>query len=306
MKHRVFVTGATGVLGRRVIRQLIDSGHDVSAVARTEGKHNQVRKTGAVPVSVDLFDRVALAKAFVGHDVVANLATNIPYGIASANPRSWRTNDRLRKEASLAIAEAVGTAMVGRLIQESITFPYVPSADRWIGEDVQRTYFPLNRSTIDAEAAAASVARSGATPVVLRFAMFMAPESAHMKMVADFAQRGLFALIGQLDSYISFIHIDDAAAAVIAALDAPAGVYNVAEADPLTRSAHRIALAKAAGCSRLRSIPSGLVKLGGAAAESMTRSHRISSDLLQHVSPWKARIRSVDTWSELAFEGSKG
>jgi NAD dependent epimerase/dehydratase family enzyme len=208
-------------------------------------------------------------------------------------------NNRLRKEASAAIAGAVGDAGVARLIQESITFPYVPKGNDWIGEDTDRTYFALNLTVLDAEAAAASVAQHGAVPVVLRFAMFMAPESAHMKMVADATSRGMFGLIGQLESYISFIHADDAASAVVAALDIPSGVYNVAEADPSPRAMHREALANACGRKSLRAVPALLVKLGGAGAESLTRSHRISTDSLHRVSSWKAHIRSVDTWSQV-------
>jgi nucleoside-diphosphate-sugar epimerase len=299
VKQRVFVTGSTGVLGRRTVGQLIESGHSVSAVARSNEKAEQLRKIGAIPIEVDLFDRAALAKVMKGHDAVVNLATNIPFGISSANPRAWRMNNRLRKEASTAIAGAVGDAGVARLIQESITFPYVPKGNDWIGEDADRTYFALNRTVLDAEAAAASVAQHGAVPVVLRFAMFMAPESAHMKMVSDAARRGIFGLIGQLESYISFIHADDAASAVVAALDIPTGIYNVAEADPLTRAMHREALANACGRKSLRTVPSLLVKLGGAGAESLTRSHRISTESLQQVSTWKARTRSIDTWSQV-------
>jgi nucleoside-diphosphate-sugar epimerase len=301
MTQRVFVTGSTGVLGRRVVRQLIESGHSVTAVARTKEKGEQVRNAGATPIEVDLFDRLALATAMEGHDTVANLATNIPFGLSSANPRAWRTNDRLRKDASASIASVVGDVGITRLIQESITFPYVPCGDTWIAEDTQRTYFALNRTVLDAEAAAASVVRFGAVPVVLRFGMFMAPESAHMKMVAAAARRSIFGLIGDLDSYISFIHIDDAAAAVVAALDVPVGIYNVAEADPSTRSLHREALTQASGRKLLRTVPWPLLKLGGAGAESLTRSHRISTELLRSVSPWKARIRCVDTWSQVPF-----
>jgi uncharacterized protein YbjT (DUF2867 family) len=62
VKQQVFVTGSTGVLGRRTVGQLIESGHSVSAVARTNEKAEQLRKTGATPIEVDLFDRAALAR----------------------------------------------------------------------------------------------------------------------------------------------------------------------------------------------------------------------------------------------------
>ncbi len=299
MKNRVFVTGATGVIGRRVVRQLVDAGYRVTALVRSETKAEEVKRAGAVPCTVDLFNQVALTRAFGDHDTVANLATNIPTGFASLNPRAWRQNDRLRRDASVAIARAAEVAGVGRLIQESITFPYVASAAGWITEDEKRTYFPQNETVRAAEAAAESATEQGLEAVVLRFAMFMAPESAHMQMLKTIAQKGLFGLVGQLDDYISFLHADDAAAAVVAALSIPSGTYNVAEADPATRAEHRKALAGAVKKTNLRTVPLMAVKLGGAAVESIARSHRISSVALQSLSSWAPRINCVETWEQL-------
>jgi nucleoside-diphosphate-sugar epimerase len=302
MSQHVFVTGGTGVLGRRVVRQLIEAGHSVTAIARSDEKAAELRFAGASPVKVDLFDPVALREAFRGHDAVANLATNIPSGASSANPRAWRPNDRLRREASAAVADATVKAGVSRMIQESITFPYVDSGSNWIGEDQLRTYFPLNRTVVDAETAAASVAQSGASFVVLRFAMFMAPESAHMSMAMAAAKRGVFGLVGNLDSFISFVHADDAASAVVHALGISSGVYNVAEADPCVRAAHQSALAAAAGRSTLRTVPHLIASLGGKAVESIARSHRISTRHLQSLSDWRPQIRCVDAWAEVRTE----
>src|SRR5688572_24059492 len=75
---KVFVAGATGVVGWRSVRQLVAAGHDVTAVARTPEKAEQVRALGADPVAVDLFDAGAVAAAVRGHAVVVNLATHIP------------------------------------------------------------------------------------------------------------------------------------------------------------------------------------------------------------------------------------
>jgi nucleoside-diphosphate-sugar epimerase len=299
MKQRIFVTGATGVIGRRSVEQMVNEGHSVTAVARSDAKADQLRKLGATPISIDLFDVAALTKAFAGHDAVVNLATNIPTGLSAVNPRAWRTNDRLRREASAAIAAAVAAAGVGRMVQESITFPYVANGSDWISEDHPRTYFSLNQSTVDAASATNSVV-PGAAGVVLRFGMFMAPESPHMRMVLAVARRGFFAPMGSPDGYISFIHADDAAGAVVAALGVPSGTYNVAEAEPDTRALHRDTLAGVVGRKTLRQIPKLIVKAGGAATESFTRSHRISSELLQGVSSWRPSRRCVETWAEVS------
>ena len=299
MGQNVFVTGATGVLGRRVVPALVAAGHTVTAIARSEAKADAVRAAGATPVGVDLFDRAAMRTAIDGHDCVAHLATNIPTGASALRRSGWRINDSLRREAATAIAEVVVDAGVSRYIQESITFPYIDGGDDWIDEDRERTYYWATESTVVAEAAAASVTTAGGTGIVLRFAMFMAPDSAHMRSIFDAAKRGLFALVGEPDGYVSFIHMDDAATSVAAALEAPAGTYNVAEPDPVPRANHREMLAEVVGKRRLRAVPTVVERAGGAAIASLGRSQRISSQRLQGVSPWAPTIHCVDRWKEL-------
>src|SRR5205823_3040706 len=77
-KQRVFVAGATGVLGTRAVRWLNEAGHDVTGVARSDAKAELLKGLGATPVRVDLFDADAVRAAVAGHDVVCNLATRIP------------------------------------------------------------------------------------------------------------------------------------------------------------------------------------------------------------------------------------
>lgn len=299
MSQRIFVTGATGVLGRRVVPALIAAGHAVTAVVRSDAKASVARAAGATPVQVDLFDRGAIRAAIEDHDCVANLATHIPSGPLAAVKTAWRTNDKLRRDAATAIAGAVVDAGIGRMIQESITFPYLDCDDQWIDESCDRVYFWGTESTVAAEAAAASVTAAGGTGIVLRFAMFMAPDSAHMQGVFSAAKRGLFALLGEPDSYISLVHIDDAAAAVGAALQAPAGTYNVAEPDPVRRAKHSEVLGAVVGRAQLRPIPNVVERAGGDLGATIARSHRISSKQLQGVSAWSPTIQCVDRWKEL-------
>lgn len=296
---RLFVTGATGVLGRRVVPLLVGLGHDVTGVARSEAKADQVRASGATAVEVELFDQAAVAGAVRGHDAVLHLATNIPTGGSAATKRGWHNNDRLRSEASLALSRAVIDAGIDRYVQESITFPYVDGGTDWVDEQSARTYFAGNRSTVDAEAAAASVTEAGGAGVVLRFAMFAAADSAHMHTFSSMARKGIFGIFGDDDAYITFIHIDDAASSVAAALTVPAGVYNVAEAEPLTRGEHRAALAAAVGRDRLRALPGLVEKAGGSGAESLARSHRISTRALQAASDWRPQRRGIDVWKDV-------
>ena len=296
MGQKVFVTGATGVLGRRLIPRLVEAGHQVTAVARSPEKAEAVRAAGATPIEVDLFDRSALRAALEGYDSVAQMATNIPTGAAAADPSAWRINNSIRREAAPAIAGAAIDVGVSRYIQESITFPYVDGADQWIDEQFERSYNSANESVAVAEAAAMGVTDAGGVGIVLRFAMFMAPDSDHIRRFFSAAQRGLFALVGDLDGYVSFIDMDDAAAAVAAALAVQAGTYNVAEPDPLRRSAHREALAGLVDRSTLEPVSS---PSGGSGANVLARSHRISSRHLRDVSSWAPTVHCVDQWKEL-------
>ena len=132
---KVFVTGATGVIGTRAVPALVAAGHEVTAVARGEAKADLVRSLGAVPVAVDLFDPAAVKEAVAGHDAVAHLATNIPPMTKASRPSSWTTNERLRREASRNLVDAALDAGAGRYVQESICFPYLDAGDAWIDEE---------------------------------------------------------------------------------------------------------------------------------------------------------------------------
>src|SRR5947209_7447517 len=81
---RVFVAGATGVLGKRAVRLLVEGGHTVTAVARSQDKAALLEALGTTPVTVDLFDAAAVKSAVAGHDAVLNLATHIPAGARAA------------------------------------------------------------------------------------------------------------------------------------------------------------------------------------------------------------------------------
>ncbi|MEP7112751.1 MAG: NAD(P)H-binding protein [Ilumatobacteraceae bacterium] len=296
MGQKVFVTGGSGVLGRRLVPRLVEAGHQVTAVARSEEKARTLRVVGATPTEVDLFDRSALRVALAGHDCVVQMATNIPTGPAATDPSAWRVNDSLRRVAAPAIAGAATDVGVGRYIQESITFPYVDGSDKWVDEEYERSYNSATDSVAAAEAAAAGVTNAGGVGIVLRFAMFMAPDSAHTASLYCAAQRGLFGLVGDLEGYVSFIHMNDAAAAVVAALAVPAGTYNVAEPDPVRRSEHRRALAGAVDRSQLEPIPA---PSGGSGTNILARSHRISSQRLRDVSSWTPTVHCVDHWKDV-------
>lgn len=112
----IFVTGATGAVGRLAVPALFRAGHRVSGVARTDAKASQLVTAGAGAVRVSIFDHGSLVSAMAGHDAVVNLATRIPPLKQISEPDAWAENDRIRREASATLAGAAVTASVGRFV----------------------------------------------------------------------------------------------------------------------------------------------------------------------------------------------
>ena len=295
---KIYLSGATGVIGRRALPALLAAGHDVTAVARSDEKAAALDAAGATPSQIDLFDSDAVTAAVAGHEAVVHLATNIPTGADVAVKRGWRTNDRLRTEAASNLRAAAIATDAQRFVQESITFPYLPNGDDWIDETHPCDYFWGNESSKQAEEGCGAFTEAGGTGVVLRFGLFFAPDSAHVQTYVAAAKKGLWSVTGADDTRISWVHVDDAAGAVVAALDTPAGIYNVAEPEPLPRADHRLALAEAVDRNRLRGVPAAVQRALGAGVETVSRAHRISSAALSEATGWEATRRIVDHWKD--------
>jgi nucleoside-diphosphate-sugar epimerase len=112
----------------------------------------------------------------------------------------------------------------------------------------------------------------------------------------------LFPILGDANRYVSAIHVDDAAAAVAAALAAPAGIYNVADDEPLPQREHVLALTRAFGFAAPFRLPTAVARLIlGAGAPALLRSQRVANGMLKSVTGWTPRCRSVrDGWAAVA------
>jgi nucleoside-diphosphate-sugar epimerase len=103
---RVFIAGATGVVGARTVALLVAAGHEVTGLARSAEKAGLLQRQGARAVQASLFDPDALGRAVAGHDAVVNLATHIPVGSAAISARAWREDDQIRTEGSRILVDA--------------------------------------------------------------------------------------------------------------------------------------------------------------------------------------------------------
>lgn len=289
----IFIAGATGVLGRRVVPQLVEAGYRVTAVGRSEGTRNQLARTGAKPIELDLFDAAAVHRAVAGHDVVINLATSVPLVPQAFLPGAWRMTGRIRTYASANLVEAALAGNVSRYIQESFAPIYPDCGDQWIDESTPPHPARYNRAVLNAEAAASRFTEQGRTGVALRFAYFYGPDSPMTLQTIHFVKRGWAPVFGAPDGYFPSVSHDDAAAAVVAALDMPAGIYNVTDDEPLERREYADSLANALGVPSPRIPPRWMVKLMGSMGETLARSQRISNRKLKAESSWSPRYPSM-------------
>src|SRR5687767_6749725 len=226
----IAITGATGVIGRHAIQQLTNAGHRVTAVTRSARGEGALKGLGARPFRADVFDEGELRSAFAGADAVANLLTHIPPADRMSEPGAWDENDRLRGEASAAIARAAQAAGARRLVQESLAFVYADGGDSWLDETAAVAGGGTTTTVLAAEANARELF-AGDT-VVLRFGLFIGPDSGLTQADIEDARAGLSPSIGPRNAYRATVWLDDAAAAVAAAVGVPAGIYNVADEDP--------------------------------------------------------------------------
>src|SRR4051812_25950269 len=213
------ITGATGVIGQRVVRQLVAAGHGVVGVTRSARGGAVLEGLGARAVEADVFDRDGLATAFSRADAVVNLLTHIPEADALATPGAWEENDGLRREASAAVARAAQAAGVARLIQESVAFVYADGGDEWLGENAPVQATGPTRTALVAETNAMQLF-CGET-VVLRFGLFIGPDSDLTRSDIEAARAGISPSLGSRSAYRPTIWLDDAAAAVLSAAAAP-------------------------------------------------------------------------------------
>jgi nucleoside-diphosphate-sugar epimerase len=290
---RVFVTGATGALGRPTTRALVAAGHPVRGVARGPAKADVVRADGGEPVEVNLFDTSALRTAMAGCDAVFHYATKVP-PIGRVTRRNAAENDHLRSEASRCLVDAALATGVGVYVQESVFFVYADGGDAWLDEDAPLHPSWLNRSALDAERETARFAERGGRGVALRFGAFYAPYARSTIDSVRLARRGFFPVLGSGAQFMSSIHIDDAATASVAALGAASGIYNVVDDEPLRFREYVEAFGAAVGVAPRLRLPAWLVRaIMGEGSHIALMSRRLSNRRFRAATGWAPRAGSA-------------
>lgn len=305
---QIFVTGATGVLGKAVVKRLMADGHAVHALSRSQANRQVLHGFGAQPIEADLFERGELVQALAGCEAILHLATRIAPTSKMAKRASWYENDRIRREGTRTLVEAALVAGgVHTFIYPSYAFVYPESGDRWIDASttpIQPT--PTLQSTVDAEAAVAQFADEHRRGLSLRLGSLYGPESPATREQLDYARKGIAALPGRSEAYLPQISVQDAARAIVAALmqPIPSGIYDVADDEPLTREEVFAMMAQAVGRKRLWQPPALLMRvMAGVVYDMMSRSLRVSNRRFKEVSGWQPLVANARVgWVRLIEE----
>jgi nucleoside-diphosphate-sugar epimerase len=298
---RVFVAGASGVIGRPLLAQLVGAGHEVTGTTRREDRAEGIRAAGARPAVLDVFDAAALEEAAraAAPDVVVHALTALPRRF---NPRKnyLEATNRIRTEGTRNLLAAARAAGAKRVVAESVAFLYAPEGDAVKDEaapinvdapghfgEAMRALADLERQVSEAE---------GVEGVVLRYGWLYGPGTHFDRdgAQAEDARRRRLPIVGKGEGVFSFLHVEDAATATLAALEGEAGVYNVVDDEPAPMREWVPVFAELLGARPPRRVPARLARLvaGSAAVTTATQLRGASNAKAKRELAWEPRYRS--------------
>jgi nucleoside-diphosphate-sugar epimerase len=279
---RVFVAGASGAIGTKLVPHLIDRRHTVIGTCRSPDKAEVLRELGAEPVVLDALDAGAVREAVAAAkpDAIVHQATALANARFGRNlDRTFAQTNRLRTEGTDNLLAAARAAGVPRFVAQSFAnYRYAREGARVKSEDDPLDPRPLP-NTVETNAAMRHLdeAVTAAGGIALRYGGFYgAPNDG---LIAPVRKRQ-FPIVGDGGGYGSFIHLDDAAAATVLALehDGPA-IYNIVDDDPAPVREWLPVLAKALDAKPPRHFPVWLARLfAGEANAVMSIESRAASN----------------------------
>jgi len=301
---KVFVAGASGVLGRPTVRQLVAAGHEVTGMTRSKGRAAEICEVGAAAVVCDVFDAKALEVAVreAAPDAVVHLLTALPQRLdykAKDNP--FAPTNRVRSEGTRNLLAAAKAAGARRIVAESVAFFYAP-AGGWIKDEEA----PLNLDAPgDFGSAAAALddlerqvtAAEGIEGIVLRYGWLYGPGTFFDRVgsqTEDALKRRL-PIVGEGSGTFSFLHVEDAGAATVAAVERGApGTYNVVDDEPAPMREWVPVFCDAVGAKKPLRVPAWIARLiaGKAAVGSATQLRGASNAKAKRELGWQPRLAS--------------
>lgn len=299
---KILVAGATGALGKQLVPKLAAGGHEVVGMTRSASKQDAVRALGATPVVADALapDAVARAVAESEPEVIVHQLTALSRPLDMRHfDRDFELTNRLRTEGTDHLLAAGRPVGVRRFVAQSFAgWPFARE-----GGPVKTEDDPLDPAPPEAMRAThaairhledAVVRADWTEGVVLRYGGFYGPGTSLVKggTHAELIRKRKFPIVGDGGGVWSFIHIEDAADATVAAIEGgQPGTYNVVDDEPAPVSAWLPAAAAILGAKPPRRVPRwlGRVLAGEAATVMMTEVRGASNDKAKRELGWRPR-----------------
>jgi nucleoside-diphosphate-sugar epimerase len=292
---RVFVAGGTGALGRRLVPQLVERGHEVTTTTRSAGKTDVLRALGAHPVVVDGLDAAAVGQAVAEAqpDAIVHQMTAIAAAADLRRFDRWfATTNQLRTAGTRHLLAAAQASGVGTFVAQS----YTGWNNSRTGGPVKSEDDPLDPEPAKAqrESMAAirflerAVTEAPLTGVVLRYGNFYGPGAS--ESMVEMVRARKMPIIGTGSGVWSFIHLDDAAAATVTAVErGGAGVYNVVDDEPAPVAEWLPHLAEAVGGKPPMRLPVWLARVvaGEVVVRWMTEGRGSSNEKAKRELDWR-------------------
>jgi 2-alkyl-3-oxoalkanoate reductase len=282
---RVFVAGATGVVGRRLVPALVARGHRVAGMTRELARARELEAAGAEAAVGDVYDAPALSAALQRSrpDAVVDLLTALPQRFRPGAPTT--ATDRLRREGTRALLRAARDAGVARFVVQSVAFLYEPAGEAIRDEDAPLFLGApgaLGRTVAAIADLERQVLDGAPEPLVLRFGWLYGPGTWYAAdgSVARDVRRRLLPLVADGGGIYSFLHVEDAAGACVAAVESDArGVVNVADDEPAPMREWLPVYARELGARPPLRVPAAIARLvAGSGAVAMATGMRGASN----------------------------
>jgi 2-alkyl-3-oxoalkanoate reductase len=287
---KIFIAGATGVLGRAMIGQFVRRGHTVLGLARSAEGKQLVQRLGGESREADIFDTDALARAAEGAEVVIHAATSIPTSTRT-KPADWEMNDRLRRDGTRALAACAAKTGARLYLQQSIVWVARPKDGSFFDEDAAPNPDAVTLSALDAERIALEAAeRSRLNVCVLRCGYFYGPESAHTRLFGEGLKKRRIPIVGHGRAHLANLHTEDAASAFVTAAEGGrSGLWHIVDNESVAMGEFMNYFAELLRAPRPRHVPVWLARLiAGSYAVSFFTSSTLTSN---------ARFRQAFGWS---------
>lgn len=304
---RIFLAGATGVIGRRLVPLLVAAGHEVVGTTRSQSKAGELRAAGAEPAVLDALDRDAVLKAVdaAAPDVVVHQLTAIDKSDFKHFDRAFALTNRLRTEGLDHLLAASLAAGARRFVAQN----FIGWSNERSGESVKTEDDPLAAAPAGESSESLAAIKyidqtitttPGIEGLSLRYGFFYGPGTSlgiggeNVEMV----RKRQWPIVGGGAAIWSLIHIDDAARATVAAIESGApGVYNIVDDDPAPVRDVVTVLADAIGAKPPRRVPVWMARpmLGGFGVAAMTSLRGSSNAKAKRELGWKPEYSS---WRE--------